>query len=189
MVVSELISQMVEEGGGYDNPVLSSGVVERLKRIYRARATHQFGIVKCMSLKDVEKWLVDINGCLGRGDEYREAARQMGWKPSPLTEGMSSDELKKMITLPSEGILSFDGFKAVYQRELSQGKFWGINHDLSVLGEPLEELGLFKARYDRMYCTATLRPLVTLDFPSDKPCPNDLEPSDHLPVAASFVPS
>ena len=188
LVVAELISQMVHEGGsGYENPVLSNGVVDRLKRIFESKATHQHGIEKCMSRQDVEAWLMDINGELGRGDEFREAARQMGWKPPQHLEDAPADELKKIISLPSEGTLSLEGFIAVYQRELTRGKFWGINHDLSILGEPLEDLGLFAARYDRIYCTGAVQPIAVLDFLSDKPCPNADEPSDHLPVASCFL--
>lgn len=190
LVVAELISQLVHTGGsGYENPELSEGVVDRLKRIYESKATLQHGNDKCMSRQDVESWLIEINGQLGRGDEFREAARQMGWKPPPHEEDVSADEIKRIISLPSEGILTLEGFIAVYQRELNRGKFWGINHDLSVLGEPLEDLGLFTARYDRMYCTAAVTPFAILDFHSDKPCPNADEPSDHLPVAACFLSS
>ena len=188
MVVAELISQLVQDSGSsYENPVLSDGVVDRLKRIYESKATLLCGHEMCMSRQDVEAWLMDINGRVGRGDEFREAARQMGWKPPQ--EGMSADEIKEIISLPSEGILTLEGFIAVYQRELTGGKFWSINHDLSILGEPLENLGLFTARYDRMYCTGAVKPAVILDFHSDKPCPNADEPSDHLPVAACFLAS
>lgn len=188
MVVAELISQLVQGGdSGYENPILSPGVVDRLKRIYNARASQEDGGAKNMSRQDVHQWLVDINGQVGRGDEYREAARQMGWTPPHDSEGLSADDLKKRITLPENGVLTLEGFIAVYQRELNGGKFWGINHDLSILGEPLEDLGLFTARYDRMYCSEALRPIAILHFECDKPCPNDNEPSDHLPVAACFV--
>jgi hypothetical protein len=188
MCVAELISQTVQGGSsGYENPILSERVVERLKRIFSARASHHEGGTQTMCLDDVQRWLIDINGQVGRGDEYREAARQMGWVAPPEAEGLSSDELKKMITLPTNGSLTMEGFIAVYQRELSAGKFWGINHDLAIMGEPLEDLGLFTARYDRMYCTGALKAVATWEFRCDKPCPNADEPSDHLPVAACFV--
>jgi exonuclease III len=190
MVVAELISQMVQdEENAYGSPTLAVGIVDRLKKIYQKRATLETANGMEMSLVDVERWLIDINGRLKRGDEYREAARQMGWEVSEDLKDLSPNELKKHITLPADGILSQDGFIAVYQRELNGGKFWGIHHDLSILGEPLDDLGLFTARYDRMYCSSTVQPVAILDFESDKPCPNALEPSDHLPVAACFVPA
>jgi len=188
LVVPELISQMVQEGGnGYDNPILTESVVERLTKIYHARATCEMNGEKLMSATDVEKWLVLINGKLGRGDEYREAAKQMGWKPPPNAEEMSYDEIKKLVTLPSEAFLSLQGFLTVYQKELEGGKFWGINHDLTILGEPLDDCGVFNARFDRIYCTSNVQPIAVVDFEATKPCPNAEEPSDHLPVAACFT--
>eukprot|EP00746_Dinoflagellata_sp_MGD_P137211 gnl/MRDRNA2_/MRDRNA2_71037_c0_seq1.p1 gnl/MRDRNA2_/MRDRNA2_71037_c0~~gnl/MRDRNA2_/MRDRNA2_71037_c0_seq1.p1 ORF type:complete len:393 (+),score=89.07 gnl/MRDRNA2_/MRDRNA2_71037_c0_seq1:108-1181(+) len=190
LVVSELISQLVKEGNGFDNPILSDSVVERLKRIHGNLATHQEnGADKQMSIDDVEQWLVAINGKLCRGDEYREAARQMGWAAPSNAEELSNAELKKLITLPRDGFLSLQGFIAIYQKELERGKFWGIHHDLAVLGEPLQDLGLFTARFDRMYCSTSVRPAAIIDFECANPCPNAAEPSDHLPVAASLVPS
>eukprot|EP00546_Thalassionema_frauenfeldii_P005090 CAMPEP_0178911994 /NCGR_PEP_ID=MMETSP0786-20121207/10010_1 /TAXON_ID=186022 /ORGANISM="Thalassionema frauenfeldii, Strain CCMP 1798" /LENGTH=266 /DNA_ID=CAMNT_0020584515 /DNA_START=254 /DNA_END=1054 /DNA_ORIENTATION=+ len=187
LVVPELISQMVQDGNGYENPVLAERVVERLTKIFYARATSEISGEKLMSLTDVEKWLVLINGRLCRGDEYREAGKQMGWKPPSNADELSHEELKKLVTLPSEGFLSLKGFITVYQKELEAGKFWGINHDLALLGEPLDDCGVFRARYDRMYCTSGVQPLAVIDFDSAKPCPNAEEPSDHLPVAACFI--
>jgi hypothetical protein len=89
--------------------------------------------------------------------------------------------------LPEEdGVLTFEGFIEVYRKELLGGKVWGIAHDMAILGDPLPNAGLFTARFDRIYCSAALQPTAVLDTVADKPCPNDKEPSDHLPVAASF---
>jgi hypothetical protein len=75
----------------------------------------------------------------------------------------------------------------VYQKELSGGKFWGIAHDMQVLGDPLPDAGLFTSRFDRIYYNAqSMKPISVTDTTSNEPCPNDKEPSDHLPVAASF---
>lgn len=188
MIVAELISQLcADEDVAFESPSLADAVVERLTRIYNKRATLENEAGKLMQLEDVEKWLVEINGRLKRGDEYREAAKQMGWKAPAGSEDLKHDELKKLVTLPEEGVLSLDGFIAVYQKELEGGKFWGIHHDLSILGDPLEDLGLFSARFDRMYCCESVQPLAVMDFTSDKACPNNEEPSDHLPIAACFV--
>ena len=59
--------------------------------------------------------------------------------------------------------------------------------DLATLGEPLAVDKVFTARYDRMYYSKTLAPVAVLDFDSKIPCPNKSEPSDHLPVAATFM--
>jgi hypothetical protein len=63
----------------------------------------------------------------------------------------------------------------------------GVNHDMHVLGDPLPDKGLFCSRYDRIYFNAqSIAPVAVVDTLSSKPCPNDEEPSDHLPVAAAF---
>jgi len=181
LVVAELMSSLMEEAT-YENPQLSSEMVERLTRIYKSLATSQDGR---MTRQDVEAWLVKINQQMGRGDEYREAAKQMGWTdPNPED---SYQEQKKRVQMPHEGFLSLEGFIQVYQKELEAGKFWGIAHDMAVLGDALPDLGLFTARYDRIYHSAALKPAAVLDTISKKPCPNDMEPSDHLPIAATFI--
>jgi hypothetical protein len=200
MVVSELISTMVQGGSDAysENPTLSTEVVERLERIFARFSTNhvddanESGVrAAVMNLENVERWLVAINGQIGRGSEFREAARLMGWnngnhKTPGDSAGDGDDKAGKAIMLPIGGSLSLEGFVQVYQDELKQGKFWGIAHDLAVLGEPLSDAGLFQSRYDRMYCSAGVRPLAVMDFLCSEPCPNEREPSDHLPVAASF---
>ena len=191
LVVSELISTMVRPGDEpFENPSLSDAVVERLTRIYQRFATHSSGDVgeKCMNVPDVEKWLTAINLQVGRGSEFREAARQMGWKEEEKEDDDSAVEQEKpKIELPADGILSLQGFINVYQAELRQGKFWGIAYDLAALGEALPDAGVFQSRYDRMYCSSALKVTAVMDFTCSKPCPNEVEPSDHLPVAASFA--
>jgi len=186
MVVSELISTMIK-GQAFDKPELSEAVVERLTRLYDTFATLEppGSTRRVMSLEDVERWLIAINGQLGRGSEFREAARQMGWKDSNGNAIFS--ETKERIKLPKGGLLSLEGFIQVYQAELNVGKFWGIANDLAVLGEPMPNAGLFQSRYDRMYCSAAVEPVAVMDFTCSIPCPNEMEPSDHLPVAASFI--
>jgi hypothetical protein len=186
LVVSELISQMVNEGTeAFQSPELSDVMIQKLTRSYENYASHEG---KVMNKIDVEKWLIDINKQVGRGSEFRTAAREMGWK-EPEIEGNTNEEVKNekpRIYLPEEGILSLDGFLNVYRTELRGGKFWGINYDLAIMGQPLPSIGLFKARYDRMYCSTALVPTVFVDTISNNPCPNDIEPSDHLPVAGQF---
>jgi hypothetical protein len=185
LVVPELIS-LVVEGEAYENPKLSEDIIRRLSDIYERFATHEAEGSKKMGVDDVENWLRKINLELGRGSEFREAARLMGWKDDDNPDA-SFEELKARVKLPSGGLLSLDAFIKVYEEELKQGKFWGIAHDLAVLGEPLPDAGVFNARFDRMFCSEAVRPTAVLDTFCSKPCPNEVEPSDHLPVAAVFT--
>ena len=199
LVVPELISQIIE-GGTEDNAYrvdtqLSTDVLERLERAYYQYATHEDGNTKVMGVSDVEKWLTDINGQVGRGSEFRRAAREMGHVDPPEIEESSesggesngqnaAEKPKPRITIPEDGILSLEGFQRVYLGECREGKFWGISYDLAIMGQPLPDVGTFSARFDRMYCSQALRPTAVLDTVSEVACPNLHEPSDHLPVAA-----
>lgn len=184
LVVAELISNLMETTeSAYEDPKLSEDMRERLGRIYKKFANTADGE---MDKSAVEKWLTCINKRLQRGDEYRNAANAMGWKdPNPDDPW---EVRKKRAEIPENGILTLSGFIEVYQKELSGGKFWGIAHDMCVLGEPLPDAGLFTSRFDRIYYNSqSMTPISVTDTTSDKPCPNAKEASDHLPVAASFL--
>mmetsp|Transcript_16121 Transcript_16121/g.40415 ORF Transcript_16121/g.40415 Transcript_16121/m.40415 type:complete len:456 (+) Transcript_16121:100-1467(+) len=183
LVVAELMSNLMEEAS-YENPLLSADMKDRLETIYKKLANTADGE---MDKDSVESWLVRINKRLQRGDEYRNAAIEMGWvDPNPEDPW---EVRKKRVQIPDDGVLTLSGFINVYQKELSGGKFWGIAHDMQVLGEPLPDAGLFTSRFDRIYYNAqSMKVTSVTDTLSDKPCPNDEEASDHLPVAASFSP-
>jgi hypothetical protein len=200
LVVAELMQSLMHEPT-YESPVFSQAMIDRLTRIFHRLASSSSsphgttsssssgdGVV--MTRHHVEEWLIQINGRLGRGDEYRNAALEMGWIDTLVDDddnnAPSWEERKRRIQLPTDGVLTLSGFINVYRKELEGGKFWGIAHDMAVLGDPLPDLGLFQARYDRIYHSAALVPTAVLDTLSDKPCPNEQEPSDHLPVAVSF---
>jgi hypothetical protein len=204
LVVPELISLLVQDDGkggtAYENPKLSKDVKERLGRIFRRFATEEAsgrsGLTRnVMCAADVEKWLLTINRALGRGSEFRAAARRMGQKEGKTkierksSGGSDSDNDRddKPPQLPAGGVLSLQDFVDIYEEELRAGKFWGIAHDLAVLDEALPNAGVFESRYDRIYCSSAIRPVAVMDFVCKETCPNQYEPSDHLPVAASFT--
>ena len=211
LVVAELISLMIDEGNietCYIEPQFSKPVLDRFHRIYqrfatvsKAGAAFNETTERQMGKSDVERWLTAINGRVGRGSEFRNAARYMGWVESPFeldklvdaheyiaTENCTNTKNtnRPPIVIPDDGILTLEDFIGVYIDELRQGKFWGIAWDLARLNEPLPLKDVFRARYDRIFCSAPLLPVAVLDTLSDHSCPNKSEPSDHLPIAASF---
>lgn len=203
LVVPELVSLLTESGDvfqAYANPSMSVEVRQRLNRIYDRYATQRYStedVGKVMNVDDVERWLLTINGKVGRGSEFRAAVRLM--KSAGNVNGISREEFggdetnaseaEKVggLEMPSEGILSREDFISIYEEELRGGKFWGIAHDLAILGEPLPQAGIFRSRFDRIYCTNAVEVTAVMDFDSACPCPNEREPSDHLPIAASFT--
>lgn len=197
LVVPEIISLMVYQSNdetAYTNPTFTEDVLERFKRIYSRFATvssDQSTDQMQMGKEDVERWLTVINLQVGRGSEFRSAAKFMGWVDESEKEGGEKIDKKNRppIIIPEDSILTFEDFISVYLDELRQGKFWGIAWDLAALGEPLPIEDVFQARYDRMYCSTALTPAVVLDTVSDEACPNSNEVSDHLPVCASFIQS
>jgi hypothetical protein len=84
-------------------------------------------------------------------------------------------------------MLSLNGFLIVYKKELRGGKFWGIAHDLDVLGKPLLHIGIFVAQYDCKHCSAALHPMDVLGTLCNRPCPNDVEPPNHLPASRRSI--
>ena len=96
-----------------------------------------------MTAPEQEHWLTLVNKKVGRGDEYRNAAK------ARLARGEDVTDLTKR------------DFEWIYAQELSNGKFWGIEHDLRVVtGTGLATAGEppFTARFDYAYATsASLR--------------------------------
>lgn len=88
----------------------------------------------------------------------------------------------------------------VYARELANGKFWGIEHDLRVVrGHGLAVAGEapFLGRFDHVFATTASLSLHGASPPlpeerlarllqGEDMLPNAEYPSDHLPVAVAF---
>ncbi len=202
LVVPELISNMIGHGNvgsAYEDPHFSADILDRLHRIYSRFATALISDAPSdqssqmqMGKYDVERWLTTVNLRVGRGTEFRNAAKYMGWvepskDPPGESETINKDD-RPPIFIPDDGILTLDDFVGVYLDELRQGKFWSVAWDLAALGEPLPLEDVFRARYDRMYASQSLAPVAVLDTLSGEACPNQYEPSDHLPICASFLP-
>jgi hypothetical protein len=87
LVVPKLLSLMVKEGTVH-NPAFSNDLVEQFAWIFGRCTNHmnEKTSEKCMDVSDVKKWLIAINGIVGRGSEFREEARQMRWKDSDAND-------------------------------------------------------------------------------------------------------
>ena len=54
--------------------------------------------------------------------------------------------------------------RAAIFRRMKRGKLWGIANDLAALGEPVPDVGVFRARFDRIYNSSMLQPEAVIDF-------------------------
>lgn len=126
----------------------------------------------------IDAWLTAINGEVGRGSEYRSA--------TDLMENNSDH-------------LTFGDFKEIYARELREGKYWGVQHDLNACGvdfsSAADQAKPFEAAFDGIHVNigAWAVAAVVEPLPRDRKDevyslraypPNAWHPSDHLPVAA-----
>lgn len=121
----------------------------------------------------VEAWVKTINRDAGRGSELRKA--------------------QAIVAERAEKHLSRDEFQALYRSELSEGKYWSVQHDLQTCGVVTDtERGLYAASLDRIYHTGALTPLALWSPLTEAQqrelaeqrlgLPNAWHPSDHLPL-------
>jgi endonuclease/exonuclease/phosphatase family metal-dependent hydrolase len=204
LVVAELISLLVEGASDQGRAArLSKGAEAALRAAFDQLAAGK----PTMDAAAVERWLVRVNGQVGRGSEFRKALAEMGGGAAQPVQGApaaaaaegndAADEPEAGASAPSaappsippDGQLTWAGFQAVYNAELQAGKFWGVGYDLYALGWPPEGLGktgVFTARYDRVYASVALEVVAVRDCVSESPCPNSEQPSDHLPVGVAL---
>jgi hypothetical protein len=172
MVVQDLMATMLDEASGNEGTP-SAALAAALDECFDGLSADG----ETLTEAEEEAWLVRVNKQVGRGSEYREAQARKAVHGGRLTRA---------------------DFAAVYQSELSQGKFWGVEHDLCVLrGRGLHRAGsaAFTADFDYIYYTRAALRLESVqrllpdgqmaDLLAGKTAlPNADHPSDHLPVGA-----
>mmetsp|Transcript_14930 Transcript_14930/g.22470 ORF Transcript_14930/g.22470 Transcript_14930/m.22470 type:complete len:455 (+) Transcript_14930:125-1489(+) len=186
MVVLELFS-LLSVPDNENNLILSPAASAALTRAFRRFCTDE---QESMSLEATENWLQAINGCLGRGTEYRTTLAILNKK---YATDVSWEEL------PKDARFELADFLHVYTRGLRD--IWGLPHDLNVFGEwPLVEASsiskissiqndqqprLFMTRFDRIFSSQNnCRIIAVRDQISLQACPNADHASDHLSVGA-----
>lgn len=127
----------------------------------------------------VETWLNKINLEPKRGSEYEQAM--------------------KIFEQKGNQTLSFSEFLSIYEKELREGKFWNVHHDMQVCGVAINAPSTqpFEAYFDYIYYTNNTLDLLAVREPLNEEqkkwvyekgevLPNSWHPSDHLPLAAAF---
>lgn len=169
----------------FDN--LTPKILDNLAQIFRQLATSRTaGGETVMSRKDVDAYITRVNLQTGRGSEYRCALSLLERRAQSQTEaGQAAD--------PPH--LTLSDFVHIYREEVTDGKYWGVRHDLFVLGQGVEEelthMQPFQARYDYCFVSRHVRCNATLTFAHDKEglqgfIPNEVQPSDHTPVGVEL---
>ena len=150
---------------------------------------------RVMVTGDVEQWLLKINKKLGRGSEYRAAMKLMTSASTPTPQAFQTedsddegqgDASDQTPLLPLDGFLTREMFISIYHSEMQMGKVWGVAHDLSTCGYPLQlSERKFQARYDRIYLQGCARVVAVTDTGGRvvDSLPNSDHPSDHLPLS------
>jgi endonuclease/exonuclease/phosphatase family metal-dependent hydrolase/Ca2+-binding EF-hand superfamily protein len=139
---------------------------------------------------EVNAFLVIANGELGRGGTFRH----------------SSAMLEKKIESSQPAELTLDDWYAIFARELSEGKWWQVVHDLEVCGsnfsfrshhhsntnsrDEFYQGWLDYIYFQRLGCEGVQDALTTEErtriYNDGDALPNEWHPSDHLPVSAVF---
>eukprot|EP00962_Isochrysis_galbana_P024178 scaffold7391_cov95-Isochrysis_galbana.AAC.2 len=164
------LSAAMRSPDGSMSPALVSALTECFETLSAGGAS-----LDCAA---TDAWLRMINGSPDRGSESRAAAACRAENGSDL--------------------LSLHDFLTVYQAELDQGKYWGVEHDVRMMrgvGMWVEGSTPFTATFDQLYYTAgALRLRGVLEPVSAQRraallagstwLPNEWAPSDHLPIGA-----
>jgi len=140
----------------------------------------------CLSQDDAERFLIRVNGQLGRGGSWRHASAIL--------------ERKREASMSV--VLTRQDWYEVFARELGEGKWWQVVHDLEVCGADLRSkvkrdtlhyqgwLDYIYFDSERLSCRGVQEALNAKDisrlYDHGDALPNEWHPSDHLPVAAVF---
>lgn len=136
-----------------------------------------------LSEEDVAKFLIKVNGQLGRGGIWLYTTAMF--------------EKKKDASMPA--ILTRQDWYGTFARELGEGKWWQVVHDLEICGadlrskverDTLHYQGWLDYVYfdsQRLSCAAVQEALTAEELSrihkKGDALPNEWHPSDHLPVA------
>lgn len=177
-VPATIVAENIDSKMLHDDGSPTDALVSAVKSAFRSCCSEG----RTTMLKDdVERYLLSVNRELGRGSEYRCC--------------MSVFERR------GEEVMDENDFLQLYLQELAEGKFWGVEHDLRVLGGTglaVPSDGPCELRFDYIYFTTSALRLMGVQEPLsaeqrqriwDDPwevLPNAWHPSDHLPVAAAF---
>lgn len=160
---------------------------DALDQIFDYYCTSDDGL--SLSEEDVNKFLIRTNGQLGRGGTWRHT--------KVIFEKKREEGASISVTMNRQD------WYGIFARELGEGKWWQVVHDLEVCGACLRPSKIhrdtihyqgwldyiyFDSR--RLYCTFIKEAITTAEisriYDDGDALPNEWHPSDHLPVAATL---
>ena len=167
-------------------------MIERFTPLLRHALDEVFskfsGNDQTLTEQEVNQFLVKANGEIGRGGTWRHVTAI----------------LKKKEELQDTAELTRDDWYGIFARELAEGKWWQVVHDLEVCGSNIRPHHTNNERRDQFYqgwldyiyfgqrlsCCGVQDVLTVAErskiYSDGDALPNAWHPSDHLPVSAIF---
>lgn len=177
MLASNGYAKMLRDAKGTKGPP-TERFMEAIEEVFTLCCSEQRNF---MVQEDIDRWLLNVNGALGRGNSYMAMLEKIKGRQDPILEK--------------------DDFINIYIELLRKGFLHEVQHDLVSLGGHSLEVpseGPNQLRFDYMYFTSSSLRLVGVQkaLTDDQQrkiwsepwevLPNAWHPSDHLPVAACF---